>query len=199
MQLARVHLTCYLQSAGELIKIINSQKYFITAYDVMTVDSDTFNLLVQWIDWKTANKDAVTIRVETNSCSVFSNDLKLLETLTKITDSIKLTEALLTEDPSVIALNNPKHKFRVYLKNKVPSVGFHNELDEFLNIHKASLFPCKALLSWIYYTKNPRRGMWIAKWLSNSHFIEYDDESTFTLLKLYLGNVFGKNYKVVKR
>ena len=202
MQLTSVHLTHYSRSYDELANVINKQRYFIATYDVITVGSDTFNLLVQWINWKNANKDAVTVRIESNSCSVFSNDLQLLQTLTTISDNIQFTESLVTEDPNVITLVNPKHNFRVYFKGILPTTGLYEELETFFKTHKKSLFPCKSLTKQIAYNLLPTklRGQWYwTRCLNSSHFVEYDDESRYTLLKLYLPNILAKNYKVVKR
>ena len=191
------HWTAYSKTLAHfMLQISNRQT--ITG-GITQFSSPDVNQLGKFVDWRNLNKDKIMTRTEMHNGSIFSNDLELLKTLADIFGAVDITEARVTEDPNVVTLNDPKHKFRVYLKSRVPPDGFHNEIDEFLNVHKASLFPCKALLSWIHWTKNPIRGMWTSKWLSSSHFIEYDDESTFTLMKLYLGSILGKNYKVVMR
>jgi hypothetical protein len=202
MVLFGAYLTTYTTSADRLINLINNQKFLHSYAYGIEVGTPAFDSLVTWIDWRSANRDKITVRVESGCCSVFSNDLSLLETLTAITNNIEFTEAVVTEDPTVITLNNPKHKFRVYLKGKVPSADFFEEIGNFLSLHDKLLYPCKALKSRIKHQisnlhfKRPR---YYSQWLSSSYFIEYDDEATYTLLKLYFHNVFAKNYKVVMR
>lgn len=196
---AGLHYTCYVknvdQMQSQITRIFTNYIGFNSSKPLPNI-----NKLSEFVEWKLLNQDKIIVRVEMETAAVFSNDLSLLKTLGSIFDLTELTEVLVTEDPNVVTLNNPKHSFRIYLKNKIAPDEFYIELEQFLISHNKTLFPCKSLLQWIDRNKNPRRGyQWSTRWLSSSHFIEYDDEATLTLLKLYFADVFGKNYKVVKR
>lgn len=149
------------------------------------------------LDWKIKNQDNISIRTEYRMCSIFSNDLTLLQTLSDVVDDVSYTKAELYGDPGIIELLKPKHNYRVYFKSKrIQGTKFVSELNEFLELHKNSVFPCRALNTWV---KDSNQPAWRYNWLSDSHYIEYDDESTKILLNLFLDGYLAKTYKVKMR
>ena len=154
--------------------------------------------LVKFINWRTKNLENISIRSERHMCSVFSNDLNMLKTLSTFMPDVKYTEVELEGDPAVIELLNPKHKFRVYFKNKsIKYSNFIPELRDFLKTHEKSVCPCRALNRWIEDSVYGPK--WRFAWLSSSYFLEYDHESTETLMNLFLDGYLSKTFKVVMR
>ena len=94
-------------------------------------------------------------------------------------------------------VDEPKHKFRVYLKSKRVEDGFLEELKSTMERQK-QLYPSNALRSWMS-RDNKRWGIWHFRWTSAAHFIDYDDESTLSYLALMYGDILGKKYKLEKR
>lgn len=190
-----VHHVGYAKNLHELDKIIaNHTKWSGNPGPMLLARLQLEKLL----NWKINNQNDVCIRTEYTGCSVFSNDLTLLQTLSDIVDDISYTKAELYGDPAVIELLNPKHNYRVYFKSKnIRQSTFVKDLREFLELHKNSVFPCRALNSWVKeYDNQP---VWRYTFLSDSHFIEYDDESTSILLNLFLDGYLAKTYKVKMR
>lgn len=155
-------------------------------------------VLEKLLDWKIKNQDNISIRTEYRMCSIFTNDLTLLQTLSDVVDDVSYTKAELYGDPGVIELLKPKHNYRVYFKSKsIRGTKFVDELGEFLELHKNSVFPCRALNTWV--KDHLTQPAWRYNWLSDSHYIEYDDESTKILLNLFLDGYLAKTYKVKMR
>lgn len=164
--------------------------------------------LGKFLLWKSKYEGSIKIRTEGASCTVFANDLKVLKKLEKIaTSDVVYNRVELYGDPDTIDLIKPKHKYRVYLKSKrVPdSRAFGTELTDFFELHKTTLFPCPALKLWAFEASNPASNvsrqlyMYQFNWLPAKYFIEYDNESTMTLLSFFLDGYLSKTHKVVQR
>mgnify|MGYP003704783293 CR=1 FL=1 len=93
----------------------------------------------------------------------------------------------------------PKHKFRAYLKSKRVKDSFKNEMSEFLNRYKGTktvLKPSKAFRQWLSGSKFYG---WNRTYSSSHYYIEYDDESTDSLLALMFGDMIKRRYKLEQR
>lgn len=137
------------------------------------------------------------LRVEGNTVAFFSNDLQVLkdiETLmgTQYTGDYTMVQ---TSQYSGVKefVNQPKHKYRVYLRSKLVEEKIVNDLRDMFK-RTPNLYPSPALKSWL--NKNHS---WYHRWVTASHFIDYDDESTISYLALMHGEVLGKKYKLEKR
>lgn len=155
-------------------------------------------LLSNFIDWRNANSDKVTIRMDYNSISVYGNDLKLLKTLEVLGLTVSYYQIELTGSPNILLRKDPKHPYRTYFKSKTVPMDFHDELKSFLESYKNSAFPCGALLNWA--NNLPKGKQWKRKYIEASYFIEYDNESFRTMLGLTFDDRYlGKTYKVEQR
>lgn len=149
-------------------------------------------------DWTATQKKAksVTIRSESNTMAIFSNDLSLLHTLRNVTSLVDFTEA---ETGQFVGIKNfvnePKHKYRIYLRSKVVESSFRTDFIQFLKT-QPKLYPSSSLKSWL---SSSNQWSWSHRYTSSSHFIDYDDESTLSYLMLMYGGIFGKRYKLEKR
>lgn len=142
-----------------------------------------------------------TIRMESNTVAVFSSDLTILQDIEKrigLGYTIDYTKAQTGSFTGTkYFVNDPKHKYRVYLKTKRVENNFHTEFADMIAKNK-SLYPSPALRRWLG-PDSKRRGMWYLKFSSSSYFIDYDDESTLSYLALMHGEILGKKYKLEKR
>jgi hypothetical protein len=147
------------------------------------------------------NSKNYTVRVEGNVVAIFANDLQLLDSITnRIGSGYKLdcSQAVTSGfSGTKYFVNEPKHKYRVYLKSKRVEDTLPNELKETFRVQK-KLYPSFALKRWLYQT-NKNYGAWYFRWTSAAHFIDYDDESTLSYLAIMHGNILGRKYKLEKR
>ena len=195
----------YAKDEAELVKRVNSARN-IYGYEKTERQQvrDNLPILIKILEWKIkSQKDKKsTIRLESNTFAVFSNDLSYLKTLEAIDPSLEVnyTEVQKSEFMGVKNfVREPKHKYRVYLKSKKIEQVFISDLKDLLGRNKG-LYPSPGLKYWLsnYNVTQPSWG-WRYRWASASHFIDYDDESTLSYLALLHGEMLGKRYKLEKR
>ena len=143
----------------------------------------------------------VTIRMEQNTAAVFSNDLQALHAALdgEPNATVDYTEVQSLGYVGIKTfVNEPKNKFRVYLKTRKPPEDFR---EKFGNILKANpkLKPSPAFKNWLKPPLKQYGYMYWQMWLSSTHFIDYDDESYLSYLALMYGEFLGKKYKLEKR
>ncbi len=141
------------------------------------------------------------LRIESNTVAFFSNDLTKLQEIATLLGSKYNPDYTQVQTSQYAGIKHfvdePKHKYRVYLKSKRVADDFHVELKDTFARQK-ELYPSGALQSWMN-RDNKRWGIWSFRWTSAAHFIDYDDESTLSYLALIHGEVLGKKYKLEKR
>ena len=145
-------------------------------------------------EFKTSKKG--TIRIEGDITAVFSNDLQFLHSLKTWMNNIDFTEVQKSEFAGVKQfVNEPAHKYRIYLKSKRIDNSLCKDLRDFF-IRQPKLNPSKAFKAWFNLTL---ANQWKSRFLSSSYFIEYDDESTLSYLALLYPDILGRRYKLEKR
>lgn len=168
---------------------------------ISEIDFDSIEKFLNWrnIHATGANKQAM-IRVEGDTAGIFSNDLQLLKTLDDIGD-VNYTEV---EDSIPTGLkyftNDPKYNYRVYLKSKKVDDKFKEDLKRFIDRYKQSgtvIIPSNALRNWLE-GKN-RQYYWYGPYCSSHYFIDYNDESTNTLISIMFGGMIKRRFKLEKR
>jgi len=204
-----IHAASYAKDITHFREIIQRQHRYSSSgtpyrYGITPKDYD-YDTIERFMLWRSINKEKIMLRLSGDSCSVFSNDLPLLESLRYIVikNSIEYTEIQLDGDPDVKVLKDPKHNYRIYFTNKQVNDEFKQDMLELFNAHQKTLFPCPALLKWVEDPRfNPKAGgvgAWRRKYLMPFYFIDYDDESTILLLSLFFDGYLGKKYKLEKR
>ena len=185
---------------------VNQPSYTTLNLDTKKEILKNFPFIKRYIKWKIEhreNKD-ITIRQEWDTVSVFSNDLSFLQGLRKLGTKVAI-EFTKVECQSEVGvkyfMQEPKHKYRVYIKSKRISDEVLNELRRLLI--STDLFPSTALRIWLetdeWTTNTPIRVPFRSPWTSQTHFIEYDNESSLSYLALLYGNLLSKRYKLEKR
>lgn len=160
---------------------------------------DQVNIIINWYK---DNKEHISMRTDYTSCAFFSNDLVLLSELGgKIDYHVTYGQAEILGEPDVIYLKNPKHNYRIYFRERNVTEDFRTEFKEFLDRYNKTLFPCPSLQRWVSMdiTKKTSYSHWRHKWLQPHFFIEYDSESTLTIVKLIFDKYLGKIYKLEYR
>lgn len=201
VKLAGARYTWYTNDRAGLEERLNN-KY--THFSLNGIERDkvinNMDALTKFIEWRNLNKKTkkATIRIEHDTVAVFANDLTLLQTLHDIDNKLEIDY---TECQTAIFagikffVQEPKHKYRIYLKSKKIEDTFVEDLKRTLSTSK-NLYPSNALKSWLNSSSNRT---WRYRFTSASHAIDYNEESTLSYLMLMHGEMFGKRYKLEKR
>lgn len=166
------------------------------------IDLDSMESFIEWRNINVKENKKCIVRVEGNNASVFSNDLELLFTLESIAEPNNVVFNEITETaPMGVKYfeRKPKHKFRAYLKSKRVKENFKTEMKEFIQRYKGTgtiIAPSKALREWL---SNKRNYYWNFEYCSSHYYIEYDNESTDSLLSLMFGDMIKRRYKLEVR
>ena len=198
--------TNYAKTADDLIKRLNEGGYRKIRADLKALAMENINELTNFIDWRNSNKKpgSVTFRLENDTMSVYSNNLELLLTLKDLgLVTVKITEVQLEQFAGTkYYVNEPKHKYRIYLKSKyIEERDFIKDLHDTIKKSK-ELVPSNALKIWLNeYIRRPAASLnsWNYRYTSGTHSIDYDNESTLSYLVLMYGHMLGKRYKLEKR
>ena len=199
-------ITGYAKTPEDLVKQIDSTGYDRLRVDRKAIIVGNFNEITNFMDWRNSNKKpgTVSFRLEGDTASVYSNDLDLLLTLKELGPiTVKITEVQLEQFAGTkYYVNEPKHKYRIYLKSKyIEEKNFIKDLHDTIKKSK-ELVPSNALKIWLNdYIRRPIASLnsWSYRYTSGTHSIDYDNESTLSYLMLMYGHMLGKRYKLEKR
>lgn len=199
-----VRYTWYCKKPEDLDKKLNGkwQSYANVRKEDIAEVNDNLPALKTVIQLQNTRKAKnIGMRIEGETVAFFGNDLselKNIEVLIGSDYSYDYTQVQTAQYAGVKHfVDEPKHKYRVYLRSKRVDDNFHNELRETI-ARQPNLHPSNALVSWMN-RDNKRWGIWHFRWASSAHFIDYDDESTLSYLALMHGEILGKKYKLEKR
>lgn len=177
-------------------RIANSNGYYkakLTAFDIPAID--------RFMNWRTIHASEVRLRIEQDTVCVFSNDLPLLNTLDKIDPSMKVTCYQIDDNIPIgikYFVREPKYKYRAYLKGRIISDHFRQDLIDFEQRYLSSgteIHFSKGLRMWLNRVK--RYGYMYTT--QSSFFIDYNQESTLALLSIMFTDMIGKRYKLEKQ
>jgi len=194
--------TWYAKSSAHFIKDFYNRNFYLLKNQTKKEMEDNMHRICAFIDWKIKVKKlkVCSFRIEGHHVFVYSNDLDFLKNLPNDIPDIDLeyTQAITSGYVGVKHFSNqPKHKFRVYLKSKRVEHEFANNLKNLFKKNK-ELYPSPALKFWANEASYNMTN-WKYRWSSASHFIDYDNESTLSYLALMHGDMLGKRYKLEKR
>lgn len=167
--------------------------------DTIKQNLPAIKVILQFRDDHRKDK-TVTVRMENNTAAIFSNDLQALHLAFDghANSTVDYTEVQSLGYVGVKTfVNEPKYKYRVYLKSRKAPEDFR---EKFENILKANpkLRPSPAFKLWLK-SKQTQGWMYWHNWLNATHFIDYNDESYLSYLALMYGEFLGKKYKLEKR
>lgn len=152
-----------------------------------------YTAVEKFIHWKNETKKDLILRIEYNSFSVFSNDLEFLEELDEI-GKVKFTEAIIVAPGVKFFKEKPKFNYRVYLKGVRLDRDRADQICSFVDNYKdrPSVNISKALVNAVNCGKILSR-----RYIHNSYYIDYAEESMLSLLRLvFPGVLSSKIYKL---
>ena len=150
-----------------------------------------YDRIEKFINWRGLNSKNVTIRMEGDYASIFGNDLSTIKELSEIDEQISLFEVALTEKDIIFFKKDPKFKFRVYIKPVRATQEFIDNMIDFMgrNSENKNMGFSNAFIKDVEEQAN--------RYMHGSYYIEYNDESTLSLLYLLFPKVLGKNYRLL--
>ena len=161
------------------------------------IDLDAIERYIEWRNCNIHTKKIALARIESETVSVFSNDLVLLNTLESITKPIEYSSIDDSIPVDTIYFSNkPKHNYRVYFKSKRVTEKARDDLISFINRYKntsTQIVPSDALGKWL--NKN-NKFAWRGVYLYGNYFLDFDEESTYSLIALMCGDLISSKYKL---
>jgi len=158
-----------------------------------TIDHVDLDQIGRYFQWKKQHKSGeYTSRIQGNLISFFSDDLSLLQTLSELDPNAELSEAKIEATDVMFFKNEPKYKFRTFFRGKKAPDNFNSDVISFEKSYGHIVKVCPALKRFV----NENR---FYNYLHNSYFIDYNDESTLTLLYLHFGSMLAKTYRLEKQ
>lgn len=160
-------------------------------------DSMDMDLISKFMLWKEKHKENVTIRLERDSASVFFNEIEVVNDLDEFIPIIRLSKIDLRATGKLFFKRPPKYNYRMYFKQNI--YKFSDELDEFIVAHagNADIYFSRSLL------RTNDHNIYLPSRLPYYYFncrgfVDYNNESTLTLLHMYFSGAIGKVYKLEK-
>ena len=202
--------TSFLKKLDQILTATESTSVWDSSYqrqnktDILSYDMDSLERFFIWQTVRSQDKvdKNFRLRIEGNTCGVFSNDLALLQTVEAIDPTAVVTYSQI--DISIplgikYFLKEPKNKYRVYLKSKTISDILHRDIKDFIDRYSAStsttvVVPSGSLVNWLTTPSTWRR-----RYCYSTYFIDYDEETTFTLMSLFFGELIKTKFKLEKR
>ena len=207
---ARVHMVgAYLCSFATTKEEVEKRiKYNKKTLALAKVDD-----LVRFAEWrkeqKKEKKSEITFRIEGQTASVFSNDLDFLRELESMGFNVDFTAV---EDVVPVGVkyfvNEPKYKYRIYLKSKRVSDDFPKKLQNMFDRYKDSgtkIAPSASLKEWLtdrgpgFPSSFGGYMSWKRSYCSSHYFIEYNDESFITIFALTFTSMISRKFTLEKR
>ena len=162
-------------------------------YKVEMIDYDQ---IARYFDWRNSSpKDQYIARIQGNMISFFSDDLELLKTLVSIDPNPEYSVASIIGKNVLYFKNEPKYKYRTFFRGKRVPDGFRDEVISFIERYSNTAKICPALKR-LVSEDTPRRHWY--NYLHSSYYVDYNDESTLTLLHMFFGPMLAKTYTLEK-
>ena len=206
--LVGVRYTWYIKSnIQELIDRLDAPAVGLS-YNRISYERDdvraNISKLEKFIHWRNdvKKKKTSSIRIESNTVAVFSNDLSELHDIVNHIPGIEIDYTHVQKSAFIGVkhfVRSPKYKFRVYLKSKRVEGPFAVDLHEMFK-KNTQIHPSPALKHWANGSALPgTQHSWRYRYSNASHFMDYDNESVLSYLALLYGDMLGKRYKLEKR
>lgn len=174
-------------------------KFYHPAYKQYALHKDVVDLnsIKNFLLWlKDSDSTKFSYLTSPSSVSIFTDDIKILDSLSTITDEIDYYHVLVLEKDTLYFKNNPKYKFRTYFRHKKMTESFSDDVRELSNTYKKEIIHFSPSLKRQLFSKNQPYHSY--RWLHSSYFIDYNDEKMLTILAMYFPGLLSKTYKLEK-
>ena len=160
------------------------------------IDQIDYDQIGRYFAWREdAPADRYMARIQGNMISFFSDDLELLKTLDMLDPHIEISIAEIIGKDVLYFKKEPKYKYRTYFRGKRVPDSFREDVKSFVERYNKSANICPALKRLV--NENFGRNRWY-NYLHSSYYVDYNDESTLTLLHMFFGAMLAKTYTLEK-
>jgi hypothetical protein len=160
------------------------------------IDLIDYDQIGKYFDWReTTPRDKYMSRIQGNSISFFSDDLELLKSLDVLDENLEISIADLIGNNVIYFKKEPEFKYRTYFRGKKAPDNFREEIQSFMDRYGNIASFCPALKRFINDMTSRRH--WY-RYLHSSYYVDYNDESTLTLLHMFFGSMLAKTYSLQK-
>jgi hypothetical protein len=158
---------------------------------VSPVTKETKEQLHQFAEFLAATSYEYKIVISSNRAAIYANDLEfisVLDNLSMLTHK-KFTQAIVTRPENTIAVINPKHKLRGFLRNTKLTSEEKTNLSAFLTTQQ-EIRISPAMLAWLNTPFSRTQ---------DHFFIDFNDETWLTMLSLVRSGLIRKTFKIVAK
>jgi len=136
--------------------------------------------------------------VSFNVLSVYTNNRRLADRFVKLDNpGVQLhlvRQAMITRPAGVIQLQESKHSYRTYLRERKYSLDQRNLLLNFLDSREGTLRPCGALMNWL--REQPRYYLANLNYSRAHYFVDHDHPNEGTMLSLVMPGIVRKTMPI---
>lgn len=160
------------------------------------VDHIDYEQIGRYFDWRdSANSETYMLRIQGDNISFFSDDIELLKTLDNIDNDLEISIAEIIGKNVLYFKKEPEYKFRTFFRGKKMPDNFRQDVVQFIERYSNTANICPALKKLV--SDDTGRKHWYS-YLHSSYYVDYNDESTLTLLHMFFGSMLAKTYSLEK-
>lgn len=163
-----------------------------------TPDPIDYPLVSHLIDLrrKYFNNKIIGMRNEGNTICVYTNDLKIVESIVKVKPNVGITQSVVAPKGIKYFKKEPPAKYRAYMNNSKQQVEFKDDMIEYLE-RTPDIRPSKSFEQFLAHRAKVNHQY--GAWLWSNYFVDYDDERNLMMLMLMFPGAIGKTYKLEKK
>jgi len=133
-----------------------------------------------------------------NVLSLYTNNLKLADRFAELGNpGVHLhlvRQAVITRPAGVVQLQESRHGYRTYLRERKYSKDQRDMLLNFLDSREGTLRPCGALMSWL--RQQPKYYMANLNYSRSHYFVDHDHPNEGTMLSLVMPGIVRKTMPI---
>ena len=133
-----------------------------------------------------------------NVLSLYTNNVKLADQFAELGNpGVRLhlvRQAVITKPAGVVQLQESKHGYRTYLRERKYSLDQRNLLLNFLDSREGTLRPCGSLMAWL--RQQPKYYMANLNYSRSHYFVDHDHPNEGTMISLVLPGIVRKTLPI---
>jgi|LakMenE01Jun11ns_1017448.scaffolds.fasta_scaffold9630953_2 hypothetical protein len=133
-----------------------------------------------------------------NVLSLYTNNRKLADRFVQLDNpGVRLNlvrQAVITKPAGVVQLQESKHGYRTYLRERKYNLDQRNLLLNFLQAREGTLRPCGALMAWL--ESRPKYYMANLNYSRSHYFVDHDHPNEGTMLSLVMPGIVRKTMPI---
>jgi len=133
-----------------------------------------------------------------NVLSLYTNNRRLADQFVELDNpGVRLhlvRQAMITKPSGVVQLQESKHGYRTYLRERKYSLDQRNLLLDFLRAREGTLRPCGALMAWL--EARPKYYMANLNYSRSHYFVDHDHPNEGTMISLVMPGIVRKTLPI---